>query len=96
MSQTARAAEVAPISVTPLTPTIGAEISGVDLSKPMTPGLLAAVRQALLDWKVIFFRDQDITTEQHLAFGRLRRRALDHRRRLVGRNFHYSGIECRT
>ena len=70
MSQTARAAEVAPISVTPLTPTIGAEISGVDLSKPMTPGLLASVRQALLDWKVIFFRDQDITTEQHLAFGR--------------------------
>lgn len=70
MSQAARAAETAPFSIAPLTPTIGAEISGVDLSKPMSAGLLAALRQALLDWKVIFFRDQDITTEQHLAFAR--------------------------
>ena len=70
MSQAARAAEAAPISIAPLTPTIGAEISGIDLSKPMTAGLLAALRQALLDWKVIFFRDQDISTEEHLAFAR--------------------------
>ncbi|MDX5367559.1 MAG: TauD/TfdA family dioxygenase [Alphaproteobacteria bacterium] len=70
MSQAAKAVEAAPISIAPLTPTIGAEISGIDLSKPMTSGLLAALRQALLDWKVIFFRDQDITTEQHLAFAR--------------------------
>lgn len=70
MSQAARAVETAAFSIAPLTPTIGAEISGIDLSKPMTAGLLAALRQALLDWKVIFFRDQDITTEEHLAFAR--------------------------
>ena len=31
---------------------------------------IAAVRAGLLEHKVLFFRDQDITTEQHLAFGR--------------------------
>ena len=70
MSQAARAAAPAALSIAPLTPTIGAEISGIDLSKPMTADLLAALRQALLEWKVIFFRDQDITTEAHLAFAR--------------------------
>lgn len=70
MSQAARAAAPAALSIAPLTPTIGAEISGIDLSKPMTADLLAALRQALLEWKVIFFRDQDITTEEHLAFAR--------------------------
>jgi taurine dioxygenase len=70
MSQAARAAAPAAFSIAPLTPTIGAEISGIDLSKPMTADLLAALRQALLEWKVIFFRDQDITTEEHLAFAR--------------------------
>ncbi len=70
MSQAARAAAPAALSIAPLAPTIGAEISGIDLSKPMTADLLAALRQALLEWKVIFFRDQDITTEEHLAFAR--------------------------
>ena len=45
-------------------------ISGLDLAKPLVGGELAALRAALLDWKVLFFRDQDITTEQHLAFAR--------------------------
>jgi taurine dioxygenase len=31
---------------------------------------IGVIRQALLDWKVLFFQNQDITTEQHLAFGR--------------------------
>jgi taurine dioxygenase len=58
------------LTLAPLTPTIGAEVSGIDLSWPLEPPLKAALRQALLDWKVLFFRDQDITTEQHLAFAR--------------------------
>ncbi len=70
MSQAARAGAPAALSIAPLTLTIGAEISGIDLSKPMTADLLAALRQALLEWKVIFFRDQDITTDEHLAFAR--------------------------
>ena len=54
----------------PLSPTIGAEIGGVDLRQPLTPALRDGLYQALLDWKVIFFRDQDLTLEQHLAFAR--------------------------
>lgn len=57
-------------SLAPLTPNIGAEISGIDLSQPLSGENQRLLRQALLDWKVLFFRDQDITTEQHLAFAR--------------------------
>lgn len=60
--------ETMPITILPLSPTIGAEISGVDLRAPLTADELREVRQALLDWKVIFFRDQDLTPDQHMAF----------------------------
>ncbi|MGV8996334.1 MAG: TauD/TfdA dioxygenase family protein [Parvibaculaceae bacterium] len=59
-----------PFTLKPLTPTIGAEVLDIDIGKPMDAATLAALRQTLLDWKVIFFRDQNITTEQHLAFAR--------------------------
>jgi taurine dioxygenase len=58
------------IAVRPLTPVIGAEIEGIDLSAGLSDAQFAEVRRALLEWKVIFFRDQDIATEQHLDFGR--------------------------
>jgi taurine dioxygenase len=58
------------IEVRQMSATIGAMISGVDLGAELSDATVAVLRQALLDWKVIFFRDQDITTEQHLAFGR--------------------------
>ena len=64
------AAALAHFTVKPLTPTIGAEIFGVDLAKPLDDATLAALHRTLLDWKVVFFRDQDITTEQHIAFAR--------------------------
>jgi taurine dioxygenase len=70
MAIAARALNVAPLSLKPLTPTIGVEVEGVDLCSPLDAPTLAALRQALLNWKVLFFRDQDITTEQHLAFAR--------------------------
>lgn len=54
--------------VRPLSPTIGAEIDGVDLGAPMDDELQAEVRRALLEWKVLFFRDQDITRDQQRAF----------------------------
>jgi taurine dioxygenase len=68
MNQLVRDLRIDSLTLTPLTPTIGAEVSGVDLSQPLDAAARDAVRQALLDWKVLFFRDQDITTEQHLAF----------------------------
>ena len=54
--------------VQPLSPTIGAEISGVHLGDEMDDELQAEIRRALLEWKVLFFRDQDITQEQQRAF----------------------------
>lgn len=58
------------LTVTPLTPSIGAEISGVDLSQPQDEASIAEIRAALLAHKVVFFRDQFITQEQHIAFAR--------------------------
>jgi taurine dioxygenase len=49
---------------------LGAEISGVDLSQDLPEATIAAIRQALLDHQVIFFRDQDLTPARQVAFGR--------------------------
>ncbi len=53
-----------------LSPMIGAEIEGVDLRDVQSDETIAAIRQALLDHKVVFFRDQDITAAQHISFAR--------------------------
>ena len=55
-------------AVTPLAPTIGAEVAGVDLGQPLDDDLRAEIRRALLEWKVLFFRDQDISREQQREF----------------------------
>jgi taurine dioxygenase len=70
MNQLVRTRQVESLSLTPLTPTIGAEVGGLDLARPLSSADKGALRRALLDWKVLFFRDQAITTEQHLAFAR--------------------------
>ncbi|MBN8898915.1 MAG: TauD/TfdA family dioxygenase, partial [Rhodospirillales bacterium] len=49
---------------------LGAEISGVDLSRDVSDDVLAEIRAALLDNLVICFRDQVITPDQQLAFAR--------------------------
>jgi taurine dioxygenase len=56
------------LDITPLQPTIGAEVTGIDLSRPLSPAQRAAIRAAVLRYKVIFFRDQPLTNEQHAAF----------------------------
>ena len=58
------------LRVHPLSPTIGAEIEGIDLSVPLAPETVAAVRQALNAHHVIFFRDQSLTPQQQAGFGR--------------------------
>jgi taurine dioxygenase len=58
------------IEVEPCSPVIGAEISGIDLSKPLDRETVEEIRHALLDHLVIFFRDQDIDRESHKALGR--------------------------
>jgi taurine dioxygenase len=57
------------IAVEPLSPTVGAEIRGVRMGRETSDAQIAEIRQALLDWKVVFFRDQDISVEDHIAFG---------------------------
>ncbi len=51
-----------------LEPSIGAEISGVDITQPISDDTRDQIKKALLDYKVVFFRDQQLTTEQHAAF----------------------------
>ena len=58
------------IVIEPVTPVIGAEISGVDLSQPLDAATFAEIREAIRKWKVIFFRDQDLSNEALKAFGR--------------------------
>src|SRR6201986_1974383 len=58
------------IEVVPLTLHIGAEIKGVDLTRPLPPQELEAVREAFLKWKVVFFRDQHLDHAQHVAMAR--------------------------
>ena len=70
MSEAALKLASATLSVSPLTPVIGAEIGNIDLSQSLDTRTRQALRELLLEWKVLFFRDQDITTEQHLAFAR--------------------------
>lgn len=56
------------ISVTPASPALGAEISGVDIAAGVDEKQLAEIKQAFADYAVIFFRDQDITPDQHIEF----------------------------
>jgi len=58
------------IGVNSLTPHIGAEIQGLDLSKPLDNQQFSEVYRAWLDWKLVVFRDQHLTQDQHKAFGR--------------------------
>lgn len=59
------------IVIAPSTPTIGAEISGIDLDRPLSDTEAEIIRDAWLTRKVIFFRDQDISYESHVRLGRL-------------------------
>ena len=59
------------IQVHPLTCTIGAELHHVHLgAAAQDDDLLAEIRAALLKYRVVFFRDQDITRAEHVAFAR--------------------------
>lgn len=56
------------IEIVPVAGALGAEIHGVNLSENLDDTLISDIRQALLDHLVIFFRDQELSPEQHLAF----------------------------
>jgi len=56
------------IEITPVTAAIGAEVHGADLREELSDVDVKIIRQALLDHLVLFFRDQDITDEEQVAF----------------------------
>jgi alkyl sulfatase len=58
------------VKVSPLSIHIGAEMGGVDLSRPLAPPQVRDIRAALLKWKVVFFRDQPMNHRQHVEFAR--------------------------
>lgn len=59
------------IEAVPITPAIGAEISGVDLSK-ITDLQFVEIRDAFLRYQVIFFRDQkQLSPDEQIRFGRM-------------------------
>ena len=59
-----------PYTIKRLSPSIGAELLDIDLKKPLTDSLKDEIYQALLVYKVIFFRDQDLTIEEHMDFAK--------------------------
>jgi taurine dioxygenase len=58
------------MKVEPIAGALGAEIGEVDLGADLAAGTVAEIRRALLDHLVIFFRDQDLTPAQLVAFAR--------------------------
>lgn len=57
-------------AVHPLTVNIGAEITGIDAAGPASEEEFAFIRQALLDHRVVFLRDQHLDYESQVAFAR--------------------------
>ena len=57
-----------PLHIAPLSPALGAQISGLDLSQQLTDAQRQAIEQALLTHQVLFFRDQPLTPQQHARF----------------------------
>lgn len=56
------------VTVSPLSTALGAQISGVDITRPLSPDQRDAIEQALLTHSVLFFRDQPITPQQQARF----------------------------
>jgi alpha-ketoglutarate-dependent taurine dioxygenase len=65
--RTSNATEIG-LDIRPMSGYTGAEILGVDLTRPLSTEVVTEIRNALLEWKVVFFRDQFIDQAQHLAF----------------------------
>ena len=58
------------IQVAPVTPRIGAEISGIDLGRPLGNQQFKELHDALVEHQVLFFRDQTLDLDRQKALGR--------------------------
>lgn len=58
------------VQIRPLHPSIGAECTGVDLRRPLSPDAVAAIERGMDQWAVLVFPGQDVTDEQQIAFSK--------------------------
>jgi alpha-ketoglutarate-dependent taurine dioxygenase len=58
------------ISVSPVTPRIGADVEGIELAKPLSNRQVKELHQALVEHQVLFFRDQVLDEDSHKRVGR--------------------------
>jgi alpha-ketoglutarate-dependent 2,4-dichlorophenoxyacetate dioxygenase len=58
------------ITICPVTPTFGAEIGDIDLSKPLDPSEVSEVKDAFTKYAVLIFPDQHLSQDQHLDFAK--------------------------
>ena len=84
-----------PMSVIPLHPLIGAEIKGVDLTRPIDAATAAVVRKAFEDHVVVVFRDQDLADADHVRAGEIFGKVVIRERPKVG-NLSLQGGEWQT
>ncbi|ADP79398.1 TauD/TfdA dioxygenase family protein [Pseudofrankia inefficax] len=63
-------ADTSTIEVIPRNAFVGADITGVDLTRPLDDATVAAIRRAVLTWKAVFFSEQHLDHAQHVAFAR--------------------------
>jgi taurine dioxygenase len=83
------------LDVRRLTGALGATVHGLDLSEELPADTIADIRQAFVDHHVLVFRDQDLTPEQQMAFGR-RFGELDTHPFVVGSSSHPEVIDVVT
>ncbi len=57
-----------PLTITPLTPDFCAEISGIDITRPLDDTQFAEIRAAFDAWSILILRDQPIDDDQQIAF----------------------------
>lgn len=65
----ANAAVASTLTIQPATNVIGAHVDGIDLRRPLDAGSVRTLRDALLQWKVLFFRNQPISQDDHVRLG---------------------------
>ena len=73
---------------------LGAEVSGVDISRPIDDQTFGEINRAFLENCVLVFRDQPLTREQHVAFSR-RFGELDAAKRRLPKCAQNRGPTCR-
>ena len=86
--------------ITPLAPTLGAEVHGLDLREDLTDAQFVELRRALAENLVLVFRDQEISPAQHkrlgLRFGRLHQHVLASSKVVAGQSFDPDLLAWRT